>query len=156
MFRAAHPLLDDPPKIFADTFALRFCGCENEAALRVQLDRLAKEIAQKTSHDLARITLRYLRAVVVTRSRYVEDQLDRAIKRGVPQYVILGAGLDSFAYRRLDVAKELRVFEIDHPATQASMLAEMSVSRGTDTRLATEGYIVRGLLDDSLPSRPTS
>jgi methyltransferase (TIGR00027 family) len=44
---------------------------------------------------------------------------NRAIERGISQYVILGAGLDSFGYRRLDLAKVLRVFEVDHPATQA-------------------------------------
>jgi methyltransferase (TIGR00027 family) len=119
MFRAAHLLLDDPPKIFEDTFALRLCGCENEAALRVQLDQVAAEIARSTSPDFAQIALRHLRASVIVRSRYVEDELDRAIKRGVSQYVILGAGLDSFAYRRSDVAKVLRIFEVDHPATQA-------------------------------------
>jgi methyltransferase (TIGR00027 family) len=119
MFRAAHLLLDDPPKIFEDTFALRLCGCENEAALRVQLDQVAAEIARSSSPDFAQIALRHLRISVIVRSRYVEDELDRAIKRGVSQYVILGAGLDSFAYRRSDVAKVLRIFEVDHPATQA-------------------------------------
>jgi methyltransferase (TIGR00027 family) len=111
MVRAAHLLWDDPPKIFEDTFALRLCGYENEAALRVQLDRLSAE----TSPTF----IRYARVTVVMRSRYVEDEVNRAIGRGVSQYVILGAGLDSFAYRRPDVAKVLRVFEVDHPATQA-------------------------------------
>jgi methyltransferase (TIGR00027 family) len=55
---------------------------------------------------------------VVLRSRYVEDELDQAIKRGVSQYVILGAGLDSFAYRKRHLVDVLRVFEVDHPATQ--------------------------------------
>ena len=119
MLRAAHLLWDDPPKIFEDTFALRLCGCENEAVLRVQFDRLAAEIARSTSPDFAQIVLRNARAPVIMRSRYVEDEVDQAIKRGVSQYVILGAGLDSFAYRKPDVAKDLRVFEVDHPATQA-------------------------------------
>jgi methyltransferase (TIGR00027 family) len=52
------------------------------------------------------------------RSRYAEDELSKAINRGISQYVILGAGLDSFAYRRRDLAGVLRVFEVDHPATQ--------------------------------------
>ncbi|ETW98877.1 MAG: hypothetical protein ETSY2_42030, partial [Candidatus Entotheonella gemina] len=50
--------------------------------------------------------------------RYTEDALDRAIERGVTQYVILGAGLDSFAYRRPDLANRLRIFEVDYPASQ--------------------------------------
>ena len=52
------------------------------------------------------------------RSRYTEDELSKALARGIKQYVILGAGLDSFAYRRRDLADVLRVFEVDHPATQ--------------------------------------
>ena len=107
MFRAAHLLLDVPPKIFEDTLALRLCGCENEGALRVQLDRLAEEIARRTNPDFARIALRYLRAVVVMRSRYVEDKVDQAIRRGVTQYVILGAGLArSGRYRCLRIRSE--------------------------------------------------
>ena len=119
MLRAAHLLWDDPPKIFEDTLALRLSGCENEAALRVQLDRLAAEFAGRSNPDFAQIALRYLRGEVIVRSRYVEGEVDRAINRGISQYIILGAGLDSFAYRRPDVAKVLRIFEVDHPATQA-------------------------------------
>jgi methyltransferase (TIGR00027 family) len=52
------------------------------------------------------------------RSRYAEDELGAAIERGIAQYVILGAGLDSFAYRRKAVAPHLRVFEVDLPASQ--------------------------------------
>jgi methyltransferase (TIGR00027 family) len=120
MVRAAHLLWDDPPpKIFADTLALRLSGCETEAVLKVRLDEVDAEIARSTSLDFARITRRSLTAMVVMRSRHVEDELDEAIARGVRQYVILGAGLDSFAYRRTELAKVLRVFEVDHPATQA-------------------------------------
>jgi methyltransferase (TIGR00027 family) len=115
IFRAAHLLWDDLPKILEDTFALRLSGCENEAALRVQFDRLA---AESINPDFAQIALRYMRGLVVMRSRYVEDEVSQAIKRGISQYVILGAGLDSFAYRRPEVANILRVFEVDHPATQ--------------------------------------
>jgi methyltransferase (TIGR00027 family) len=119
MVRAAHLLWDDPPKIFEDTLALRLCGCESEAALKAQLDQLDAEIARSTSPDVALISRRSLTAMVIMRSRYVEDEVDEAVAKGVCQYVILGAGLDSFAYRRLDLAKVLHVFEVDHPATQA-------------------------------------
>src|SRR5579859_2288098 len=57
------------------------------------------------------------RAQVTCRSRYAEDHLARAVKGGIRQYVILGAGLDTFAYRSL-LARRVRVFEVDHPATQ--------------------------------------
>jgi methyltransferase (TIGR00027 family) len=60
---------------------------------------------------------RGLRAFLVARSRYAEDSLQRAVSEGVRQYVLLGAGLDTFAYRNKH--PDLRVFEVDHPATQA-------------------------------------
>ena len=59
---------------------------------------------------------RRFRAFMAARSRYAEDQLARAVARGATQYVILGAGLDTFAYR--NPFRNLRVFEVDHPATQ--------------------------------------
>jgi methyltransferase (TIGR00027 family) len=57
--------------------------------------------------------------VTLSRSRYTEDCLEEAVRRGVRQYVILGAGLDSFALRHLDLQDRLRVFEVDHPSSQA-------------------------------------
>ena len=71
-----------------------------------------------------------LSAGVLVRQRYAEDELATAVQRGVGQYVMLGAGLDSFAYRRPDLATLLRVFEVDHPATQQwkrARLRELSV-----------------------------
>ena len=119
MYRAAHLLWDDPPKIFEDTLALLISGCESEDALRSNLDRLDAEVARSTNPDFALNSRRSIRATVVMRSRYLEDEVDQAVGQGVSQYVILGAGLDSFGYRRTDLAKVLRVFEVDHPATQA-------------------------------------
>lgn len=58
-------------------------------------------------------------AHVLGRARYNEDKLSDAIDRGISQYVIVGAGLDTFALRRPDLQDRLRVFELDHPATQA-------------------------------------
>jgi methyltransferase (TIGR00027 family) len=71
---------------------------------------------------------RYLRAFVAVRSRYAEDQLARAIASGTTQYVILGAGLDTFPYRNPYAACELRVFEVDHPDTQAWKRHRLSVT----------------------------
>ncbi len=116
--RAAHLLLDDEPKILKDDFALGLSGIESEAALRAAIDRMQAEFAQRASPDLAHSLLRHLRASVTMRSRFTEDELSQALARGVRQYVILGAGLDSFAYRRRDLVGAVRVFEVDHPATQ--------------------------------------
>jgi methyltransferase (TIGR00027 family) len=57
--------------------------------------------------------------ITLPRSRHAEDSLEKAIHAGVRQYMILGAGLDTFAYRHPDLADRLQVFELDHPATQA-------------------------------------
>jgi methyltransferase (TIGR00027 family) len=119
MARAAHLLWDQPPKIFEDTLALPLSGCESETALKAQMDKLEAEVARTTNPDFAIRARRSVTAAVVARSRYLEDEVDQAVGRGVSQYVILGAGLDSFAYRRPELAKVLHIFEVDHPATQA-------------------------------------
>lgn len=59
------------------------------------------------------------------RARFVEDLVASAVANGVDQYVLLGAGLDSFAYRRSDLVDRLRVFEVDHPATQTWKLQRL-------------------------------
>lgn len=67
----------------------------------------------------------------MARSRYAEDQLEKAIRAGVDQYVLVGAGLDSFAWRRQDLATRLKVYELDHPASQDSKrnrLAQLNIS----------------------------
>lgn len=67
------------------------------------------------------------RAVVTTRSRFAEDRLAMAVERGIDQYVILGAGLDSFAYRS-KLAARVRVFELDAPATQGWKREKLSAT----------------------------
>jgi methyltransferase (TIGR00027 family) len=106
MRRAAHQLLDDP-KVFDDPVALRIIGKEDASAL--QADPRQSEATPLSP---------YLRAFVAVRSRYAEDELALGVRRGVRQYVILGAGLDTFAYRNPYPEDVLRVFEVDHPTTQ--------------------------------------
>jgi hypothetical protein len=101
--RAAHQLLDSP-KIFEDPVALRIIGTDAESKLRLSLAQFQKPA------DLD------LRAWMMARNRYTEDELVRSILRGVRQYVILGAGLETFAYR--NSFPLLRVFEVDHPAAK--------------------------------------
>ncbi len=106
MRRAAHQLLDDP-KVFDDPVALRILGKEN--ALALQSDPRQFEATPLSP---------YMRAFVAARSRYAEDELALGVRRGVRQYVILGAGLDTFAYRNPYPEEVLRVFEVDYPTTQ--------------------------------------
>jgi len=103
--RAAHQILDQP-KVLDDPIALRIIGAESASELRADPQSLERT-------PLAR----YLRAFMAVRSRFAEDELAHAVERGACQYVVLGAGLDTFAYRNPYPA--LRVFEVDHPVTQA-------------------------------------
>jgi methyltransferase (TIGR00027 family) len=116
--RAAHLILDENPKVFRDHLALRLSGVESEAALQASIEALQAEIAQRLTPEVARALVRNIRANLVMRQRYTEDELGKTLERGVTQYVILGAGLDSFAYRQPDLAGILQVFEVDHPAVQ--------------------------------------
>jgi len=98
--RAAHQLLDRP-LIFEDPYALKIIGPDAAGAT------LAKAHGQVSSS---------FRAFMAVRSRYAEDELANAVARGVRQYVVLGAGLDTFAWRNPFAG--VRVFEVDFPATQ--------------------------------------
>jgi methyltransferase (TIGR00027 family) len=90
----------EQPRILEDPIAVRLIG-----------PAYARDL-ERASHKVARD----FRSFMAVRSRYVEDRLAEAVSRGVRQYVILGAGLDTFAYR--NPFPELRVFEVDFPATQ--------------------------------------
>lgn len=121
--RAAHQLLDAEPPVLADPFAERMLGTGLAPALRPWArarQRLESRFWERMPRGAGRLPIgtRRLRAQVVVRSRYVEDQLERAMAKGVDQYLLLAAGLDSFALRRRDLARDLQVYEVDHPATQ--------------------------------------
>ncbi len=127
MRRAVHQLLDDPP-VFDDPVALRIIGKESASALRA--DPLQFESTALSP---------YLRAFVAVRSRYAEDELALGVRRGVCQYVILGAGLDTFAYRNPYPEGMLDVFEVDHPATQTwkrARLKEVGIALPGDLTFA--------------------
>lgn len=102
--RAVHQLLEQPI-VFKDPIALKMLGLEKVRELAKNLD-VYRQPGSK-----------FLRASLVARSRLAEDELSKAYARGIRQYVILGAGLDSFAYR--NPFSELHIYEIDHPDTQA-------------------------------------
>jgi methyltransferase (TIGR00027 family) len=97
-------LEETPPWVLDDAFALVLVGPAWQELRERLVSLLPGQIIREAS------------AAVCTRSRYAEDRLASG---AFAQYVILGAGLDSFAWRRPDLVRSLRVFEVDHPATQA-------------------------------------
>lgn len=106
LHRAVHQLLDEP-LVFSDPFALPILG-EN-------LARMVERDPYQFNDPLSR----GIRAAAVVRSRAAEDMLEVSLDQGVGQYLVLGAGLDTYLLRKPGANKNLRVFEVDHPATQA-------------------------------------
>jgi methyltransferase (TIGR00027 family) len=105
--RALHQLYDDEPKIFTDPLAVRIAQTADPG-----LFAMLRESRDGPSQSFAR-------GGNVMRCRFAEDELTRGVSRGIRQYVLLGAGLDTFAFRQPPFAHGLRIFEVDHPATQA-------------------------------------
>ena len=118
IMRALHQSRDDEPKILADPIAPKLVDVAG-------LD--AHWLAPIVSHPFAP----QWRAGFLIRSRYAEDCLAEGVARGLVQYLILGAGLDTFSYRQPAWAQAVNIFEVDYPATQASkreLLAKSSIA----------------------------
>jgi len=114
MLKAAHQLIDGGDKLLTDPVILKLLGAE------------AKDHILETSHNFFAPAPMALRTHIVLRSRYTEDCLANAYKNGVRQFLILGAGLDTFAYRQPDWAKNIKIVEADHPASQADKLQRLN------------------------------
>ena len=121
--RAAHQLIDKPP-VLDDPIAMRLVG-----------DGYPR-LMERAMHPVGRD----FRGFMAARSRYTEDRLAEAVAGGVTQYVVLGAGLDTFAYR--NPFATLRVFEVDFPATQVWKRAML-----TDAAIAVPANLVFVALD---------
>lgn len=126
-FSRAYHSAHDSPKIFNDPLAGRMFAEEERCILEQALAGLIKlvnpELAARgpdRATALACVVRDQDGPITLSRSRYAEDCLEQAVKQGLRQYVILGAGLDTFAFRRPDLLKRLEVFEVDHPDTQRS------------------------------------
>ena len=104
LWRALHVQADAPPHVFEDETGLRLAAPEAGWRRRPDMD------PRGTSG---------FRAAIVARARFIEDLVAEQAGHGIGQYVVLGAGLDTFAQRRPELASRLRVFEIDQPDTQA-------------------------------------
>jgi methyltransferase (TIGR00027 family) len=104
LWRAMHVQIDSPPHVLEDEIGLRLAAPDDGWRRRPDMD------PQATSG---------YRAGIVARARFIEDLVTEQAGHGVAQYVILGAGLDTFAQRRPEIASRLRVFEVDQPGPQA-------------------------------------
>jgi methyltransferase (TIGR00027 family) len=104
LWRALHVETDSPPHVLEDTIGLKL---------------LAPDEDWRSRGDMNPQFTRPFRASIVARARFIEDLVAEQAGRGVTQYVILGAGLDTFAQRRPEIASRLTVFEVDPPGPQA-------------------------------------
>jgi methyltransferase (TIGR00027 family) len=104
LWRAMHVLVDPPPHVLEDEIGLQLAAPDDGWRRRPDMD--------------PRATSGY-RAAIVARARFIEDLVVEQAGHGVAQYVVLGAGLDTFAQRRPEIASRLRVFEVDQPGPQA-------------------------------------
>jgi methyltransferase (TIGR00027 family) len=104
LWRALHVEIDPPPHVLEDEVGLKL---------------LAPDQGWRGRGDMDPQFTRPFRASIVARARFIEDLVVEQADRGLSQYVILGAGLDSFAQRRPEIATSLRIFEIDQPGPQA-------------------------------------
>ncbi|MGW2346258.1 class I SAM-dependent methyltransferase [Streptomyces sp. NPDC001661] len=121
LWRAMHVQVDDAPHVLADEVGLRL---------------LAPPPDWRERPDMEPTATRGFRAAMVSRARFVEDLVERAAERGVDQYVILGAGLDTLAQRRPGLAARLDVYEVDRPGPQSWKRARLeALGHGVPPRL---------------------
>src|SRR6202046_3771592 len=104
LWRAMHVQVDAPPHVLEDEVGLQLA---------------APDDGWRRPPDMAPAGTSPFRAAIVARARFIEDLVAEQAEHGVTQYVILGAGLDTFAQRRTELASGLRVFEVDQPGPQA-------------------------------------
>lgn len=104
LWRALHVQIDPPPHVFDDEVGLRLVAPDEDWRRRP---------------DMNSDFTRPFRASIVGRARFIEDLVSEQVARGIDQYVILGAGLDTFAQRKPEMSSRLTVFEIDRPGPQA-------------------------------------
>ncbi len=104
LWRAMHVQVDPPPHVLEDEIGLQLA---------------APDPGWRSRPDMDPASTSWFRAGIVARARFVEDLVADQAGKGVAQYVVLGAGLDTFAQRRPEIAAHLRVFEVDQPGPQA-------------------------------------
>ncbi len=135
-FTRAYHAKNDSPKIFNDSWAERLLSPEEYAFMEKSVTSLLNLFEPETSGTVDEATARrlvmqkYNSSTVLGRARFIEDCLENAIANGISQYVILGAGLDTFTLRRPELAESVWVFEVDHPASQADKKVRLTRAAG--------------------------
>ena len=140
--RAMHTLHGQEPKIFEDPFALDLAGPPFKWVIG---PRPIAWLLRPFS-----VWMMPMVAIHLARSRYVEERLDQLVDDGPAQYVLLGAGMDSFALRRPDLADRLTVFEIDHPGTQRrkrKRLRKLGLSEPSNVKYVEVNFETEALRD---------
>lgn len=140
LWRAMHVRIDPPPHVLEDEIGLQLANPDDGWRRRPDMDPHA--------------TSRY-RAAIVARARFIEDLVAEQADHGVTQYVILGAGLDTFAQRRPEIASRLRVFEVDQPGPQAwkrRRLIELGYGIPDSLRLVPVDFEANGSWSEQLAS----
>jgi methyltransferase (TIGR00027 family) len=125
-FVRAYHATHDLPVIFNDDLADEWFSEEERLVLRQQMASLAAIVdpdqagrGENLDAELATVMQLYSGPITLCRSRYCEEELMKEIQNGVEQYIILGAGFDTFAFRHPELQQKLKVFEVDHPVTQS-------------------------------------
>lgn len=133
LLRAMHIHLDDPPPVLDDRIAFKLLPAYQQRYLRRQATSWPARLRQSRQRYSA---FTAMRSQIVVRTRYAEDSLAEVRQAGATRYVILGAGLDTFALRQ--PAPPIDVVEIDHPATQSwkqQLLRQRGITRPTTLSL---------------------
>ncbi len=124
--RVAHVRFDDSPPIFDDSLAFDLVETEIQPMLEHYGPKPAPDDREKCDPAMDQLEkIRRARAYLPLRQLYQEERLAAAYERGIRQYVLLGAGLDAYAFRQPPGRTDLSIFEVDFPATQAEKLARI-------------------------------
>lgn len=126
-FMRAQHYAYDTPKLFADPLAAQLLSGDEQQRFEAVYVNILNDVYPTLAAACADHRSKVQRmswesaayAETLSRARYAEDKLAEAVKHGIDQYVVIGAGMDSFAFRRPEALKHVHVFEVDHPATQA-------------------------------------
>ena len=135
-YMRAYHAMHDTPKIFDDFLAYDLIPEEKRLTIEQHLVEFYSNLNEELNdskhatslYDQITASTHFMQAInnIISRARYTEETLEKTVRQGVKQYIILGAGMDTFAFRRPEMLEELEVFEIDHPATQEFKLNRLT------------------------------